>query len=226
MSSRKSFKSKRTFKVVSYKGGKVNRRSRVTVPVQYATRSGPKDTCVVLSSEPNPVSDDACCVFDSNESMVTGECCTQKTGKLRLKNKIKAYRDKKVKLGKAWQDIRQQLFTRFVEFQALPPQQCCNIPSCSEKACGRCLDCGPVHFICDEHIRLVHAGGKSLHNPEIWKVSFNIHYMTVITVTDMHTVQVLNLHLCRNGGALLKTDHNLCNMAICCSNIQYCNIID
>ena len=56
--------------------------------------------------------------------------------------------------------------------QALPLGQMCVIPFCEEKACGRCLNRSPGRFLCEKHINSVHAGGRSLHHPEVWKVSW------------------------------------------------------
>ncbi|CAH3044038.1 unnamed protein product [Pocillopora meandrina] len=43
------------------------------------------------------------------------------------------------------------------------------IPFSDEEACGRCLYCSPGQFLCADHISLVHAGGRSLHHPEVWR---------------------------------------------------------
>ena len=170
MSSRGCFKAKKTVRVVSYKGGKVNRRSTLAVPVKYD--SG-QSTCTSLSSvsggqysceSPPNVS------VDADDDVGKTFHSKPKCGKLRLKKKINSYRNKKIKLGNAWLDVRDQLHSAALELQALPKDQNCIIPSCKEKACCRCLDCGPVHFMCDEHTNMVHAGGLTLHCPQIWMV--------------------------------------------------------
>jgi hypothetical protein len=168
MSSRRCFKAKKAVKVVSYKDGKVNRRSKLTVPVKYS-----EPAKEILSS---PSASNQQYAVDSPQGVSFGDDVVGETvkvrpkrGKLRLKKKIMAYRNKKIKLSNAWLDIRQQLLSTAVELQAFPPEQRCVMPSCKEEACGRCLDCGPAHFMCDEHINMIHAGFH-FHNPEIWKV--------------------------------------------------------
>ncbi|CAB4004367.1 Hypothetical predicted protein [Paramuricea clavata] len=170
MSSRRCFKARKTLKVVSYKGGKVNRRSTLTVPVKYD--SGQNASTSSLSSisggqyscdSPPEVS------FGADNDVGKTFHSKPKCGKLRLKKKINSYRNKKIRLGDAWLDVRNQLYLAALELQALPEEQYCIIPSCKEKACCRCLDCGPVHFMCDEHTSMIHAGGLTLHCPEIWK---------------------------------------------------------
>ena len=72
---------------------------------------------------------------------VVGPSFKPKRGKIRLKKKIKPYRDRKIKLGNARLDIRQQRFSAFLEHQAMPVDQSCIFLGCKENACGRCLDC-------------------------------------------------------------------------------------
>ena len=48
----------------------------------------------------------------------------------------------------------------------------CVMPLCEEEACGRCLNCSPGQYLCESHIDLVHARGRSLHHREVWKVSW------------------------------------------------------
>ena len=46
----------------------------------------------------------------------------------------------------------------------------CVIPFCEEEACGGCLNCSPEQFLCENHNNMIHAGGRSPHYPEVWKV--------------------------------------------------------
>ncbi|XP_028407560.1 uncharacterized protein LOC114530178 isoform X2 [Dendronephthya gigantea] len=173
MSSRRCFKAKHTVKVVSFKDGKVNRRSKLSVPIKYSERTN------VHKYTSSSLPETSACgqpevSFGGDE--IVGPSFKPKRGKMRLKKKIKAYRDRKIKLGNAWLGIRQQLFSAFLEHQAMPVNQGCVIPECKESACGRCLDCGPAHFMCEEHINLVHASGQSFHYPEIWEIEKYIQY--------------------------------------------------
>ena len=45
------------------------------------------------------------------------------------------------------------------------------IPFCEQEACSRCLICSPGQFLCENHNNIVHAGSRSLHHPEVWKVN-------------------------------------------------------
>ena len=74
-------------------------------------------------------------------------------------------------LALSWLNAREQLVSTLLTRQALPLGQMCVFPFCEEEACGRCLHCSPGQFLCADHINLVHAGGRSLHHPEVWKVS-------------------------------------------------------
>lgn len=174
MSSRRSFKARKTVKVVSFKGGKVNRRSTRTVPVKYDSGLGQNASTSLLCNTGQQYSCDSPPDLSFGEDDDVGKTChwKPKCGKLRLKKKIKSYRHKKIKLGNAWLDVRNELFLAALERQALPENQHCIIPSCKEKACCRCLDCGPVHFMCGEHTSMIHAGGLTLHCPEIWEVQY------------------------------------------------------
>ncbi|RMX39089.1 hypothetical protein pdam_00017537, partial [Pocillopora damicornis] len=68
----------------------------------------------------------------------------------------------------------------------------CVIPFCDEEACGRCLYCSPGQFLCADHISLVHAGGRSLHHPEVWRTTLhNIdhEYVRDIIAVGLHGQQ-------------------------------------
>ena len=137
MSSCRCFKADRSVKVVSFKDGKLSRRSKLSVPVKYSERT--------INKVDDPSSSSQTSRYEQPEISfgaddVVGPSFKPKRGKIRLKRKIKAYRDRKIKLGNAWLGILQQLFSAFLEHQALPVDQSCVIPGCKENACGRCLD--------------------------------------------------------------------------------------
>lgn len=73
-------------------------------------------------------------------------------------------------LAKSWLNFSAQIVTAVLSRQALPLGQMCVISFCTYDALGRCLDCGPAMYLCEEHIQVVHTGGKSLHKPQAWKV--------------------------------------------------------
>ena len=82
---------------------------------------------------------------------------------------LRAYHERKTTLASSWLNAREQLVSVLLTRQALPLGQMCVIPFCEEEACGRCLNCSPGQFLCANHISLVHAEGRSLHHPEVWK---------------------------------------------------------
>ena len=180
MSSKRCFKAKKTVRVLSYKRGKVARQSNLSVPLRYSFEPSSSGTvrATGLSSGSteehsadsgnNDSLDRISAPFASKSpSFVT----KRKRGKLRIKEKLRAYHDRKARLGTAWLNIRQSLLSALLQRQTLQDKNCV-IASCEENACGRCLDCGPSYFLCSEHMNLIHAAGKTLHSPEIWKVQY------------------------------------------------------
>lgn len=90
--------------------------------------------------------------------------------KVKIKRKLKAYHVRKTRLAESWLKVRSQLVSALLQRHTLPIGQLCVLPECDMEAVGRCLDCGPAQFLCEAHLSFVHAGGRSLHRSEVWKV--------------------------------------------------------
>ncbi|XP_066023302.1 uncharacterized protein [Pocillopora verrucosa] len=172
MPPKRDFRSKKSLNVVTFKGGKAIRKSKFSVPVRYATQQLTDTTSVVAGSSLNtcggfsPDQEDLPNI-DEYHGLRTNQ--RSKSKKVRLKCKLKAYHERKATLALSWLNAREQLVSALLTRQALPLEQMCVIPFCEEEACGRCLHCSPGQFLCADHINLVHAGGRSLHHPEVWK---------------------------------------------------------
>ena len=68
-----------------------------------------------------------------------------------------------------------RIFSKHMQrFFSRPRRPMCVIPFCEEEACGRCLNCSPGQFLCENQINSVNAGGRSLHHREVWKVSWRL----------------------------------------------------
>ncbi len=180
MPPRRDFRAKKKVTVVNCKGGKAGKKKRLSVPLCYAAplqQQASLSTSSVTSSL-----DDVASIADEDFVDETWsdlqEDSTKRKRKfrrVRLKSKLKAYHDRKARLAASWLDVRQELVSALLCNQALPEGQQCVVPACGKDATGRCLQCGPGQFLCEEHIETVHAGGRSLHHPEIWKVCVLYH---------------------------------------------------
>lgn len=123
--------------------------------------------------------------FPADASVSTG---SRKWPKFRIKKKLRAYHTRKSRLATSWLDFRDQIVTALLSREAMPLGNCV-IPGCTNDALGRCLDCGPAMYLCEEHIQVVHAGGKSLHKPQAWKEGRFIPYKFQQTVwTTPHNI--------------------------------------
>ena len=75
--------------------------------------------------------------------------------------------------------------------QPLPEGQKCATSSCQKDAFGRCLNCSPGQFLCEEHRITVHVEGRSLHYPDFWKVCVLYNFCT--TLADTYKIPVHKL---------------------------------
>ena len=184
MPPRRDFRAKKTLTVVHCKGGKAVKKSKLSVPLRYAfppeQQASPSTSSLTCSSDDIAGdSADENCLYeghDLQEHSTRKDKKKQKFRKVRIKKKLKAYRDRKARLAASWLAVRQNLVSALLYRQALPEGQKCVISSCQKDAFGRCLHCSPGQFLCEEHIRTVHAEGRSLHYPEFWKVCFFYHF--------------------------------------------------
>ena len=174
MPPKRDFRSKKSLNVVTFKRRKAIRKSKFSVPVRYAAQQLTDTTSVVAGSSLNtcggfsPDQEDLPHI-DEYHGLRTNQ--RSKSKKVRLKRKLKAYHERKATLALSWFNAREQLVSGLLTRQALPLGQMCVTPFCEEEACGRCLHCSLGQILCADHINLVHAGGRSLHHPEVWKVS-------------------------------------------------------
>ena len=173
MPPRRDFRSKKTLNVVSFKGGKAVRKSKLSVPVRYSIqRATDSATASPLastsSSDPSQHPYHDLPVDFEEES--TGANKKAKVRKIKIKRRLKAYHVRKERLAESWLNVRDKLVSALLTRHSLPIGQMCTIPKCEREASGRCLRCGPAQYLCEEHMNIVHAGGRSLHQPEIWKV--------------------------------------------------------
>ena len=175
MPPRRDFRAKKRVTVVQFKGGKAVKKSKRSVPlrcaVQQASSSGYSLGDVEVEENFGDDTDDIQEIEETTQRK-------PKIRRVRLKKKLQAYRERKARLATSWVDIRQGLVSALLYRQALQEGQKCVIPSCGKDAFGRCLHCGPGQFLCEEHIETVHAGGRSLHYPEFWKVGVLYYFTT------------------------------------------------
>ena len=171
MPPRKDFRSKRAFKVVSFKAGKAVKKQKISIPgrltVHKTETSSFASNSDVASDEQISQSATEDLDFPADASASTG---SRKWPKFRIKKKLRAYHTRKSRLATSWLDFRAQIVAALLSREAMPLRKYCVIPGCTNDALGRCLDCGPAMYLCEEHIQVVHAGGKSLHKPQAWKV--------------------------------------------------------
>ena len=85
---------------------------------------------------------------------------------------VRAYHERKATLASSWPNANEQLVSALLTRQALPLGLMCDFLFCEEDACGRYLNTSPGQFLCENHINTVHAGGRSLHHPEVRKVNW------------------------------------------------------
>ena len=175
MPRKRDFRSKKSLNVVTFKGEKATRKSKFSVPIRYAAQILIDTTPVAAGSSLSKCSgfspeQEDLPYIDEYHGFRTNK--RSKNKKVRLKRKSKAYHVRKATLASSWLNAREHLVLALLTRQALPLGQVCVIPSCEEEACGRCLYCSPGQFLCADHNNLVHAGGRSLHHPEVWKVSW------------------------------------------------------
>lgn len=173
-------RAKKTFKVIAYKNGKVAKTLRLTVPLTllYATASSSASSSSASSSATLTSSNESCSFSETEGDLLFPERQRKKPRlrKVKLKRKLKAYHVRKTRLAESWLEVREQLVSALLERHTLPTGQLCVLPACEEEAVGRCLDCCPAQFLCEAHLSSVHAGGRSLHQPEVWKVRTIIIY--------------------------------------------------
>ena len=176
MPSRGDFRAKRTLKVVSFKGGKAVKKTKLNIPVRYTVSSASAfpSTSDSTTEDVSLIPDDPDLPhgwhgFDDGSNKPK----QARFKKRRVKRKLKAYHERKATLAASWLNAREQLIAALISRQALPISQSCLI--WEQAAIGRCFDCSsPGHFLCHDHLKTVHAGGRSLHKPEVWKVSRDV----------------------------------------------------
>ena len=174
MPPRRDFRYKKTLNVVSFKGGKAVRKSKLSVPVCYSTQQATDYSATASPLASTSSSDSSQQPYDELpvdfEEEPTGANKKAKVRKIKIKRRLKSYHIRKERLAASWLNVRNKLVSALLTRHSLPVGLMCIIPKCEKEACGRCLHCGPAQYLCEEHMNIVHAGGRSLHQPEISKV--------------------------------------------------------
>lgn len=175
-------RAKKTFKVIAFNKGKVAKTSRLTVPLTLrqgseVSASSSSASAILPSSSAGSYSSDTEFEEDLPFSDVPERQRKRpRLRKFKLKRKLKAYHVRKTRLAESWLKVRSRLVSALLERHTLPIGQLCVLPECNVEAVGRCLDCGLAQFLCETHLSFVHAGGRSLHQSEVWKVrTFKIY---------------------------------------------------
>lgn len=180
MPPRRGFRYKKTLNVVSFKGGKAVRKSKLSVPVCYSIQQATDYSATASPLASTSSNDSSQQPYDELpvdfEEEPTGANKEAKVRKIKIKRRLKTYHIRKERLAASWLNVRNKLVSALLTRHSLPVGQMCIIPKCEREACGRCLHCGPAQYLCEEHMNIVHAGGRSLHQPEIWKDERYIPY--------------------------------------------------
>ena len=88
------------------------------------------------------------------------------------------YTKRKLREGKAWEEMRENLRSSFIQQQFLPEDTICK--GCMQSSSGstnprravcRCQDCGWQQYFCLECATVLHSNSNMFHVLEIWKVS-------------------------------------------------------
>ena len=159
-------KAKQTFKVIAIRKGKVAKTSRITLPLTIRSSTASPSSSALPGNDNVDFS-------EVEDIQVLPECQSTAAKKPRLKKKLRAYHTRKTRLAESWLKVRQQLLSAMLGRCSLPLGQICALPGCVEEATGRCLDCGPANYLCETHLSMAHAGGRTLRQPEVWKVICN-----------------------------------------------------
>jgi len=195
---KRTSKLKHTIKLNEFKGGKRIKNQKISVPVRYQTPQHQQHQQSSASCSSNVMKGGL-----SLESMDHGqyELETQlsagvKTSKLKVKfkKKIQTYHAKKSRLAESWLSSREGMLRALLSSQCLPVDQGCVIASCANRASSRCQQCGPAYYLCAEHVEVLHAGGRTLHQPEDWKVCFT-HMNTELKYCNIYLTLHLPLYL-------------------------------
>ena len=159
--------------VVSFKGGKAVRKSKLSGPVRYSIQQATDSaTASLLASISSSESSQEPCddlPVDFEEEF-PGANKKAKVRKIKIKRKLNAYQVRKERLAPSWLNVRNKLVSALLTRHSLLFGQMCTIPKYETEASGRCLHCGPAQYLCKDRINTVNAGGRSLHQPESGKV--------------------------------------------------------
>ncbi|KXJ06893.1 hypothetical protein AC249_AIPGENE21576 [Exaiptasia diaphana] len=169
----KDYRAKKSFKVVSFKGGKVSKKANRTLHARYSSLHGTRE-----KTNPRFLQH-----AEHHEELMGGSIPDIRPSKrkpgfigINLKKRIIQYHQRKANLANSWRVLREDIITTLVDEAALKIDQQCVAPGCPEHAVGRCVDCGPSTYLCKNHMDFVHAGGRSLHKTEKWKEGRYINY--------------------------------------------------
>ena len=136
MPPRRDFGAKRTLKVVSFKGGKAVKKTKLNIPVRYTVSSASAcpSTSDSTTEDVSLIPDDPDLPHGFDDGSNKPKQARFK--KRRIKRKLKAYHEGKATLAASWLNAREQLIAALISRQALPISQSCMI--CKQAAIGRC----------------------------------------------------------------------------------------
>ena len=125
MPPRRDFRAKRTLKVVSFKGGKAVKKTKLNIPVRYtvSSTSAFPSTSDSTTEDVSLIPDDPDLGFDDGSNKPK----QARFKKGRIKRKLKAYHERKATLAASWLNAREQLIAALISRQALPISQSCLI---------------------------------------------------------------------------------------------------
>ena len=123
MPPKRDFRSQKSLSVVTFKGGKVIRKSKFSVPVWYAAQKLIDTKPLAAGSSLNTCggfSLDQEDLLHIDEYHGLGNNKRYKSKKVRLERKLKAYHERKATLASSWHNAREQLVSALLARHALP----------------------------------------------------------------------------------------------------------
>ena len=115
---RKDFRSKRAFKVVSFKAGKAVKKQKINIPGRLTVH---KTEAASFASNSGDVASDEQISQSAAEYLdFPADAGSRKWPRFRLKKKLRAYHTRKSRLASSWLDFRTQIVTALLSREAMP----------------------------------------------------------------------------------------------------------
>ena len=83
---------------------------------------------------------------------------------------VSSHTKRKQKAAEKWKELLSASVDAIIEDQCLPRGVACYICE-TQYIAVRCIECGPLHYYCEQCATTLHKHGFYHHCPEIWKVS-------------------------------------------------------